>query len=110
MDYNNEPIDDEDEDDVTGTFAVSIDTMDCSDFFATVLTRKYPEVDTELIFVPPTIWRPHRKITIPHDSSYTIKDVDQFAFELQERLFWEREAFVTYSVTKASNPDEVENV
>ena len=104
MDFNNE--DDDDDDDITGTFAVSIETMDCSDFFATVLTRKYPEVDAELIFVPPTIWRPHRKITIPHDSPYTIQDVDQYAFELQERLFWDRETFVTYSVTKETKNEE----
>ena len=98
MDFHNH---DDDEEEEGPTVPIPLDALDCSDFFATLLTRKYPEVEAELVFVAPTLWRPHRRITIPNDVDYSVEEIDKFCFELQERIFWEREFLITYNITKA---------
>ena len=94
-------IDPEDlDEDGNGDAFVMMQSIDASDVMATLLTREYPLLQLERVKVLP--WRYAWTIVIPEGAGYDVTAVDKLAHKVSQRLYWEKDELIGYSVTITS--------
>lgn len=76
---------------------------DAADFFATSLLRQFPGVQFESF--EPTEWRRGWRITLPVASLHAVQTVEDAAFELQQRFFWDKDILLGYTVSREEEDD-----
>ena len=74
------------------------DVEDCADYFATVLTETYPEVD--LIRFEANDWRVGWKIIVPSQFTESVADLEAAARGLRDMLFWNRGVLLPYIIER----------
>lgn len=75
---------------------VDTHTFDCADFFCAAVTREFPDVQAQVTF--PLAWRPSWVFTVgPHEE---ISKLDQLCFDMQQRIFWEQNVLIGYTIQK----------
>jgi hypothetical protein len=86
--------------------ALSSFVIDCADVLAAIISREFPDVEIGLVFNGPALWRPQRKIVVPHDSDYDIEQIDELAHETSMRIFWTHGVLISYVIMKEE--DEID--
>ena len=75
--------------------------QDCADYFATVLTEAFPEVD--LVRLEPNEWRQGWTIMVPHQFTDTVANVAEKAKAIRDELWWKHAVLVPYVIERPAD-------
>ena len=75
-------------------------TINCADYFAKCVLTQFPNLKTDMKMLAPyrLIWF----ITLP-SQEYSVSEVEEFCFKLMDRLFWEKDELISYTIMREDN-------
>lgn len=96
---------------MTDKVTISPGYSDAAAFFATMLSRQFPELDMQIVKITGAPHRPCLKIILPTHSGYTIKSVDKVCMLLLQQIYSMSQCqyFVAYTIEREHNDSDSES-
>ena len=93
----NEHDEDDDDFDLPTDFLVDRTAIsDASDFFISVLTHEFPDLDYEPL--TPNDWREGWVLKIPAQFDRPVREVEALAIKIRDRIWWSKSILVPFAI------------